>query len=63
MTQWGQERVWGMLSLTSKDKVSHIFRELWVSSHCPGHVQALKTNCLTGSQQERTGRWEKEVTV
>lgn len=63
MTQWGQERVLGMLSLTSKEKVFHIFRELWVSSHYPGHVQALKTKCLTSSQQKRTGRWEKEVTV
>ena len=56
MRQRGQERVLGMSSLISRQKVSRL--------RCPGHVWALKANSLPDSQQkrrgrERNGRWER----
>lgn len=43
--QWGQERVSGMLSKTSKEKVLLSCCGLWASPHYPEHMQALETNC------------------
>ena len=58
MIQRGHERVLGMLSPTFRRRFFHVFSEVWVSVHCPGHGKALKTHCLINIQQKRRGKGE-----